>query len=161
MLDRFKIEFRWASIFTAINLVWVYAEKYLGFHDELSYVHPVLSFLLIIPIGVCVFFSLKQKKETYYSGTITWQKAFISGAFLSLLIAALSIGTVYVMTQYISPDFFDNAIKISIEKGADANFVKQSFNLDAYIKDTMMFYLASGVMISAILALVIKSKSNP
>jgi len=160
MLDRFKIEFRWASIFTAINLVWVYVEKYLGFHDELSYLHPVLSFLLIIPIGICIFFSLKQKRETYYSGHITWQKAFMSGAFLSLLIAALSIGTVYVMTLYVSPDFFDNAIKISVEKGANEAFVEQRFNLNAYIKDTMMFYLAAGVMISALMALLIKSKTK-
>ncbi len=160
MLDRFKIEFQWASIFTAINIVWVYFEKYLGFHDELSYLHPVLSFALIIPIGVCIFFNLRQKRESYYSGSITWQKAFMSGAFLSLLIAALSIGTVYVMTQYVSADFFDNAIKMSIEKGADENFVKQSFNLNAYIKDTMMFYLASGIMISALMALIIKSKVN-
>jgi len=160
MLDRFKIEFRWASIFTAINLVWVYIEKSLGFHDELSYIHPVISLVLIVPIGICIYFSLRQKKRSYYSGNITWQKAFISGAFLSLLIAALSIGTVYVMTQYISPDFFETAIELSVQNGANEEFVKQSFNLNAYIKDTMMFYLASGVMISAILALVIKSKSK-
>jgi hypothetical protein len=159
-MDKFKIEFRWASIFTAINLVWVYVEKSLGFHDELSYVHPVLSLLLIFPIAACIFFSLKQKKEKYYSGNITWQKAFISGALLSLLIAALSIGTTYVMSQYISPDFFSNAIQKSVENGADENFVQQSFNLNAYIKDTMMFYLASGIMISAIVALVIKSKAK-
>ena len=160
MLDRFKVEFRWASIFTAINLVWVYIEKSLGFHDELSFIHPVLSFLLILPIGACIFFSIRQKRETYYSGQITWQKAFMSGAFLSLLIAALSIGTVYIMAQYVSPDFFENAIKISVEKGADEDFVKQSFNLNAYIKDTMMFYLASGVMVSAIIALIMRSKTK-
>lgn len=160
MIEKFKIEFKYASVFTAINLVWVYAEKYFGFHDELSYLHPVVSYLLIFPIGLCIVLCLKEKRKEYYSGVITWQKAFISGAFLSLIIAALSIGTSYVMSQYISPDFFDNAIKLSIENGANENFVKQSFNLDAYIKNTMMFYLTLGVMISAIVALVIKSKAK-
>jgi hypothetical protein len=155
-MEKFKIEFKWASIFTAINILWVYAEKYLGLHDEQSFIHPIISYVLIVPITICIFFSLRQKRDDYYSGKITWQKAFLSGALFSLLIAGLSPGTIYVMTQYISPDFFNNAIQTSIEKGSDEKFVNEIFNLNSYIQSTMMLYLSFGVMISAIVGLVVK-----
>ncbi len=158
-MEKFKIEFKWASIFTGINMLWVYAEKLLGFHDEQSFIHPILSYILVFPISVCIFLSLRQKRDQYYSGHITWQKAFLSGALFSLLIAGLSPGTIYVMTQYISPDFFENAIRTSIQKGSDEKFINEIFNLNAYIQSTMMLYLSFGVMVSAIAGLIVKRKS--
>jgi hypothetical protein len=120
---------------------------------------PILSYILVFPISVCIFLSLRQKRDQYYSGHITWQKAFLSGALFSLLIAGLSPGTIYVMTQYISPDFFENAIRTSIQKGSDEKFINEIFNLNAYIQSTMMLYLSFGVMVSAIAGLIVKRKS--
>jgi len=159
-MEKFKIEFKWASIFTAINIIWVYLEKYLGLHDENSFIHPIVSYLVIIPISVCIIFSLRQKRDDYFSGNISWQKAFLSGALFSLLIAGLSPGTIYLMTQFISPDFFENAIRTSLEKGSKENFVNEIFNLNAYIKSTMMLYLSFGVMISALVGFFVKRKSK-
>lgn len=159
-MEKFKIEFKWASIFTAINLVWVYLEKYLGLHDEHIDFHSIVGLVMILPLIFCIYASLKQKREEYYKGRMTWQKAFVSGALLSLLVAGLSVGPVYVMTQYVSPDFFDNAISKSIKRGASPEMAQQFFNLNAYISQAMMFYLAFGVMISAVVGLILKRKST-
>lgn len=160
IMEKFKIEFKWASIFTGINLLWVYAEKYLGLHDEYIDYHSLVGLVMLLPLGFCIYSSLKQKREEYYNGKMTWQKAFVSGALLSLLIAGLSPGSVYVMSEYVSPEFFDNAIAKSMERGATQEMASQFFSLNAYISQTIMFYLAFGVMISAVVGLIIKRKST-
>lgn len=160
IMEKFKIEFKWASIFTGINLLWVYAEKYLGLHDEYIDYHSLVGLVMLLPLGFCIYSSLKQKREDYYNGKMTWQKAFVSGALLSLLVAGLSPGPVYVMAEVVSPDFFDNAIAKSLERGATAEIAKQFFNLNAYISQAIMFYLALGVMISALVGLILRRKST-
>jgi hypothetical protein len=157
-MEKFKIEFKWASIFTGINLIWVYAEKYLGLHDEHIDYHSIVGLVMLLPLSFCIYSSLRQKREEYYNGKITWQKAFVSGALLSLLVAGLSPGPVYVMSQYVSPEFFENAIAKSIARGATPEMANQFFSLNAYISQAIMFYLAFGVMISAAVGLIIKRK---
>lgn len=157
-MEKFKIEFKWASIFTSINLAWFYLEKYLGLHDQYIDYHSIVSLIMILPLGFCIYINLKQKREEYYNGKMTWQNAFFSGALLSLLVAGLSPGPVYVMTQYISPDFFNNAIAKSLERGATPEMANQFFNLNAYITQAIMFYLAFGVMISAVIGLILRRK---
>lgn len=159
-MEKFKIEFKWASIFTAINLIWVYIEKYLGLHDQHIDYHSIVSLVMLIPFALCIFMSLKQKREAYYNGKMTWQKAFLSGALLSLVVAGLSAGPVYVMSQYISPDFFEMAKSESLKRGASDEMVNQFFNLNAYISQAIMFYLAFGVMISAVIGLILKRKDT-
>lgn len=159
-MEKFKIEFKWASIFTGINLVWVYIEKYLGLHDDYIDYHSIVGLVMLLPLGFCIYSSLKEKREVHYKGKMTWQKAFVSGALLSLLVAGLSPGPVYVMTQYVSPDFFENAITKSLERGATPEMANQFFSLNAYISQAIMFNLAFGVMISAVVGLVIRRKSN-
>lgn len=160
LMEKFKIEFKWASIFTGINLLWIYVEKYLGLHDEYVDYHVLVGLVMLLPLVFCIYSSLKQKREEYYNGTITWQKAFLSGALLSLLVAGLSPGPIYVMSTYVSPDFFDNAIAKSIERGTAKEVANQYFNLNAYISQAIMFYLAFGVMISALVGLILRRKST-
>lgn len=159
-MEKFKIEFKWASMFTGINLIWVYIEKYLGLHDEHIDYHSIVGLVILVPFTISIFMSLRQKREEYYEGNITWQKAFLSGSLLSLLVAGLSAGPVYVMTQYISPDFFEIAKAKSINRGATQDMADQFFNLNAYISQAIMFYLAFGIMISAVVGLFLKQKNT-
>ncbi|RRO16795.1 DUF4199 domain-containing protein [Flavobacteriaceae bacterium 14752] len=159
-MEKFKIEFKWASIFTGINLIWVYLEKYLGLHNEHISYHSIVSLIMLLPLSFCIFMSLKQKRQEYYKGEMTWQKAFFSGSLLSLLVAGLSPGPIYVMTQYVSPDFFEVAKTASADRGVPLELTKQLFNLNTYISQAIMFYLAFGVMISAIVGLIVKRNST-
>jgi len=138
----------------------MYTEKYLGLHDEHIEYHSIVGLVIIVPLALSIYLCLKEKKRDYYNGEMTWQKAFLSGALLSLVIAGLSIGTTYVMTQYVSPDFFSVAIEKSVAKGTNREMMEQFFNLNSYISQGIMFYLAFGVMISALMALIIRSKAK-
>lgn len=159
-MEKFKIEFKWASIFTAINLIWIYIEKYLGLHDKYIDYHSIVSLVMLLPLVFAIIMALKQKKRDYYKGEMTWQKAFASGALLSLLIAGLSPGPIYVMSEFVSPNFFEIALSKGIAKGIPEDFAKQLYNLDAYIKSAIFFYLAFGIMISAVVGLIIKKRSE-
>lgn len=159
-MEKFKIEFKWASIFTAINLIWIYVEKYLGLHDEYVDFQSIVSLVMILPLCFVIYMALKQKKKDYYKGEMTWQKAFVSGALLSLLIAGLSPGPIYVMSEFVSPDFFEIAKSKAINNGLPEDFASQLYNLDAYIKSAIMFYLAFGIMIAAVLGLIVKKRSE-
>ncbi|MGX1024529.1 DUF4199 domain-containing protein [Flavobacterium sp. CS20] len=159
-MEKFKIEFKWASIFTGINLIWIYIEKYLGLHDKYIDYQSIVSLVMLLPLSLCIYMSLKQKREDYYKGEMTWQKAFISGSLLSLLVAGLSPGPVYVMSQYVSPDFFEVARTTNVARGMSEKFAEQLFNLNTYISQAIMFYLAFGVMISAVIGLVVKRQST-
>ena len=159
-MEKFKIEFKWASIFTGINLIWIYIEKYLGLHNEYIDYHSIVSLVMLLPLSLCIFMGLNQKRQDYYKGEMTWQKAFLSGSLLSLLVAGLSPGPVYVMAEYVSPEFFLIAKKASAERGVSQKLTKQLFNLNTYISQAIMFYLAFGVMISAIVGLFVKRKSK-
>ncbi|MBS3737729.1 MAG: DUF4199 domain-containing protein [Psychroflexus sp.] len=159
-MEKFKIEFKWASIFTGINLIWIYIEKYLGLHSEYIDYHSIVSLVMLLPLSLCIFMSLSQKRQDYYKGEMTWQKAFLSGSLLSLLVAGLSPGPVYVMAEYVSPEFFEIAQNASAERGVSQKLTKQLFNLNTYISQAIMFYLAFGVMISAIVGLFVKRQSK-
>lgn len=159
-MEKFKIEFKWASIFTAINLIWIYVEKYLGLHDEYVDFQSIVSLVMILPLCFVIYMALKQKKKDYYKGEMTWQKAFVSGALLSLLIAGLSPGPIYVMSEFVSPDFFEIAKSKAINNGLPEDFASQLYNLDAYIKSAIMFYLAFGIMIAAVIGLIVKKRSE-
>lgn len=159
-MEKFKIEFKWASIFTGIHLIWIYIEKYLGLHDEYIDYHSIVGLVILLPLCLVIFLNLKEKREEYYKGKMSWQKAFFSGVLVSLLIAGLSPGPIFVMTEYVSPDFFEIAMTKSSEKGVSSELTKQFFNLNSYIRQAIMFYLAFGVMISAIVGLIVKSKEK-
>lgn len=159
-MDKYKIEFKWASVFTGINLVWIYIEKYLGLHDKYIDYHSIVGLVMVLPLVAVIYVSLKQKKQDYYKGEITWQKAFFSGALLSLLIAGLSPGPVYVMSELVSTNFFELLKSRAINKGLAENFATQLYSLDAYIKNAIMFYLAFGIMISAVVGLLVKKRNK-
>jgi len=42
-MKNYKIEFKWAVIFTLMMLLWMYIEKLAGLHDENINLHPIYS----------------------------------------------------------------------------------------------------------------------
>ena len=157
-MKKFEIELKWATAFTAISVVWVYFEKYLGYHDEFVSSQGVFSFWLLVPHVLIYVVSIREKRERYYNGEITWQKAFISGVILSVVIAGLSPAAIYLMTEVVSPDYISNIIEVRSEQGIPRDGLVQVFNLNAMISQTIFNNLATGVFFSAIIALIFKNK---
>ncbi|WP_127845951.1 DUF4199 domain-containing protein [Psychroflexus aestuariivivens] len=159
-MKKFEIELKWATAFTAISIAWVYLEKYFGYHDEFVSKQALFSLFLIIPQALIYIVSIRQKRERYYNGTITWQKAFLSGVVLSAVIAGLSPAAIYLMVEIISPAFFSNIVEYRAAEGVPREGLEQIYNLNSYITQAIFNNLATGVFLSAIIALVLKKKEK-
>jgi len=157
-MKKFEIELKWASAFTAISIAWVYFEKYLGYHGTNVSSQPIFSFWLMVPQALIYIVAIRQKRERYYGGEITWQKAFISGVVLSAIIAGLSPAAVYLMTEFISPEFMSNIVEVRAEQGVPREGLEQIYNLNTMLRDAIFNNLATGVFFSAIIALFLKNK---
>lgn len=159
-MKKFEIELKWAVAFTAISIAWVYLEKYLGYHAELVSEQGMFSLLLIIPQALIYIISIRQKRERYYNGTITWQKAFLSGVVLSAVIAGLSPGSIYLMAEIISPAFFSNIVEYRAAQGVPREGLEQIYNLNSFISQAIFNNLATGIFLAAIIALILRKKEK-
>ena len=157
-MKKFEIELKWASAFTAISIAWVYFEKFLGYHDEFVSSQAIFSFWLMLPQALIYIVSIYQKRERYYDGEITWQKAFISGVVLSAIIAGLSPAAIYIMVEFVSPEFLSNIVEVRAAQGVPREGLEQIYNLNAMVTQAIFNNLATGVFFAALIALFLKNK---
>jgi hypothetical protein len=61
--------------------------------------------------------ALKDEKVHFYYGTMTYQLGFIAGVVLSLFMALLSPLSRWIATYVITPEYFPNVFKRSLEFG--------------------------------------------
>ncbi|NEV92714.1 DUF4199 domain-containing protein [Psychroflexus sp. YR1-1] len=157
-MKKFDIELKWASVFTALSIAWVYFEKYLGYHDEFVNTQAIFSFWLLIPQALTYVLAIREKREKYYDGQITWQKAFISGVILSAIIGGLSPAAVYIMVEFVSPEYLSNVVEAKAAQGMPREGAEQIYNLNAMVIQAIFNNLASGVFFSAVIALIFRNK---
>jgi len=67
----------------------------------------------------------------------------------------------YITHNYISPQYFQNAINYSVERKVHTQEQADAyFNLNSYIIMASLAGLSMGVVTSAIVALVVRNKTN-
>ena len=162
MMSKIKIELKWAIIFTIVALVWVVLEKVSGLHGKYIDYHLYLTNLFAIPAIIVMVLALKQKKSDFYNGVMTYKQGLISGIVLSIFIALLSPLSQWITTYVITPAYFPNVIKRSVEIGyfkstaeAEANF-----NYKNYALTGVMGALAMGITTTAIAMIFLRTKKN-
>jgi len=78
-MKNFYIELKWAAIFVCALFVWMYIEKLTGLHDVHIAKHLIYTNLFaIIAIAIYVL-ALRDKKQHFYNGLMSWKQGFISG----------------------------------------------------------------------------------
>lgn len=156
-MKNFRIEFRWALIISLFTVIWYYFEKWLGFHHEYIGKEDLFNLLIYIPIAFLYYLEMRDKRKFYYKGYISWQQATLTGGILSALIAVISPLVQYIFKEYISPEFFQTAINHAVEAGRMKRSGAQSlFNYKTFIIQAVFDTLAYGVVISALVALIVK-----
>jgi hypothetical protein len=157
-----KIEIKWAIIFSVMGLVWMLLEKWSGLHDKYIDYHLYLTNLFAIPAIWVMVLALKDKKKSFYNNNIDYKQGLMSGIILSLFIAALSPLTQWITSFVITPEYFPNVIKRSVEIGyykttaeATANFNYKNYAIQGTIAAFVM-----GLVTTAIAMIFIRTKKG-
>lgn len=161
-MKNFKIEVKWAIIFSVAMLIWMMLEKMVGLHDEHIGKHAIYTNLFAIVAIIIYVFALKDKKQTFFNGSMNWKQGFISGIVISVFVAILSPLTQYIISTYVTPDYFQNVIDYAADNGKMTRENAEGyFNLKSYMLQSAFGALAIGVVTSAAVAFFVKSKNPP
>jgi len=160
-MKNLQIEFKWAIIFTIATLAWMLLEKTLGWHDEQIANHDWLTLLFLPFIILMYVLALREKRRRYYNKTITWRQAFLSGLIVSIFAAALSPLAQYITHNYITPEFFVKVKDYSVTNNLmTVNAVNDYYNINNYMMQAALSSLIGGTLISAIVAIFMRRKTN-
>lgn len=158
-----KIEIKWAILFSVMGLAWMFLEKLSGLHSTYIDYHLYLTNLFAIPAIWVMVLALKEKKKVYYNGNISYKQGLISGIILSVIIALFSPITQWITTFIITPEYFPNVIKRSVEIGyykttaeAEANFNYSNYAVQGAIAAFIM-----GLITTSVAMIFIRTKQQP
>ncbi|WP_445455166.1 DUF4199 domain-containing protein [Flavobacterium sp. HNIBRBA15423] len=161
-MEKIKIEIKWAILFSVMGLLWMVLEKLCGLHGKYIDYHLYLTNLFIIPAIWVMVLALKDKKKNFYKGQMTYKQGLISGIILSFFIALISPLTQWITTYVITPEYFPNVIKRSVEIGyfKTVTEAEANFNYPNYAKQGAMGALIMGIITTAIAMIFIRTKNS-
>ena len=159
-MKNLKIEVKWGVLFILAGLIWMIFEKAMGWHDVHLEKHATYT-LIFAPIAIALYvFALVDKKRSFYSGRMNYLEGFISGLVLTLVVVILTPLSQYISHVFISPDYFPNIIRLSVEKGMmTQEEAEVHFTLMSYIQQSLIFAAFMGVVTSAVVAFFVRSRS--
>lgn len=159
-MEKIKIEIKWAILFSLMTLLWMVLEKLSGLHSTYIDYHLYLTNLFAIPAIWMMVLALKNKKRSFYGGQMNYKQGLIAGVILSLIIALLSPLTQWITSYVITPEYFPNVIKRSVELGyyASTEEAQANFNYINYAKQGAIGALVMGVVTTAVAMIFIRTK---
>lgn len=155
-----KIEIKWALIFVIMSLLWMWLEKLSGLHSTHIDKHMYLTNLYAIPAILVYVLALRDKKKKFYQGQMSYSQAFVSGLIITAIVALFSPLTQWITSTIITPEYFPNVIEHSVATGyhTSREEAEAYFNLENYIKQSVIGALIMGLITTAIVALFVRSK---
>ncbi len=160
-MKKLKIELKWALIFVAMTLLWMVLERLSGLHDRNIEMHPVFTNFILIPAITIYVFSLRDKKLNFYKGVMSYQQGFLCGVIISMIVTILNPLTQFIISEIITPDYFNNAIRMVVDSGKMTMESAQAyFNLKSYIMQGMIGVPVMGILTSAIVAAFVRSRKQ-
>ncbi|MBC6366477.1 DUF4199 domain-containing protein [Algoriphagus sp. AK58] len=158
-MKNFQIEIKWGILFVLSGLIWMVLEKSLGWHDVKIEQHATYT-LFYAPIAVLIYvFALRDKKRNFYSGKMNYIQGLISGLVVTFVVVIFTPLSQYISHEFISPDYFPNIIKLSVDKGMMSQEEAEGhFTLLNYIQQSLLFAGFMGLLTSAVVALFTRSK---
>jgi hypothetical protein len=158
-MDKFKLEIKWGLIFVAMSLIWVALERMVGLHDTYIEQHAIYTNLVAIPSILIFVLALREKRNKFYGGSMTYTQGLVSGIIISLIVALLSPLTQWLVATVITPEYFTNAIAYAVGTGKlNQEQAEGFFNLQSYMAQGALGASAMGFLTSAVVTLFIKKK---
>ncbi len=161
-MGRFRIEAKWALIFSLMTLAWMVLEKVSGLHGKYIDYQYYLTNLFAIPAIAVMVLALKDKKQSFFHGNMSYLNGLITGIVLSLFIAILSPLTQWIISYVISPEYFPNVIKRSVELGYYKSVAEAEafFNYKNFAIQSAIGALVMGILTTAIAMIFIRTKGS-
>jgi hypothetical protein len=156
------LEIKWAIFFSLMTLAWMFLEKVSGLHSTYIDYHLYLTNLFAIPAIWMMVLALKDKKKNFYHGQMSYTQGLVSGIILSVFIALISPLTQWVISYVITPEYFPNVIKRSVEIGyfATTEEAEAQFNYPNYAKQSAIGSLFMGILTTVIAMLFLRTKNK-
>ncbi|PKP00963.1 MAG: DUF4199 domain-containing protein [Bacteroidetes bacterium HGW-Bacteroidetes-6] len=161
-MKNIKIEIKWAFIFSLMTLFWMLLEKLSGLHGKYIDYHLYLTNLFAIPAIIVMVMALKNKKRSFYSGQMSYKHGLITGFILSVIIALFSPLTQWITSYIITPGYFPNVTKRSVELGYYKTIAEAEayFNYKSYAIQGAIGALIMGIVTTAIAMIFIRTKKK-
>ena len=162
MMNKYKIEIKWAFIFIAVSLLWMLLEKLSGLHSTHIDKHLYLTNLFAIPAIWIFVLALKDKKKKFYNGQMDFKQGFISGVIITLIVTLFSPLTQWIISYVITPEYFPNVIEHSLKTGyyETRDEAEAFFNYKNYALQSTIGALAMGIVTSLIVAFFVRTKNK-
>lgn len=158
-MNNYRIEIKWGLIFVVMMLLWMLGERLVGLHDALIAQHPTWTNLVAIPAVILYYLGLRDKRDNFYEGKMTWGQGFKAGLIITAIVAILSPVSQWLTANVITPDYFANAIAYSVESGnTSLEEAEAFFNYQSYVVMGLIGAIFMGVVTSAIVALFVRRK---
>ncbi|MDW3192439.1 MAG: DUF4199 domain-containing protein [Cytophagales bacterium] len=153
-MKSFKTELKWALIFGATLLIWMWGEKALGYHDEKIDQHMIVTNLFFIPAVVLYVLAILDKRKRHYDGKMNYKQGFLSGLIMTGIFTLFVPLTQVITSLIITPAYFDNVISYVVEHNMmTVEAAQDQFNLTSYIIQGMIAFPITGAITSAIVAI--------
>lgn len=150
-------ELKWAVVFFATALLWMFLERLAGLHSTHIDKHMIYTNLFAIPAIVVYVFALLDKRKRDYGGQMSYKQSFISGLIITLIVTILNPLTQYLISTVITPDFFRNAIKHAVNAGemtrseAGSYYTLKNYIIQGFIGTPVM-----GIFITAVVSFFVR-----
>lgn len=161
-MKNLKVELKWALIFMVTLLAWMLLERIAGLHDRYIEQQQYLTMLFIVPAVYVYFEALRDKKRVTYGGQMTYWQGFKSGVIISVIIAACSPLTQWLVSYVVTPSYFANVIDYSVKTGyyKTVEEAQAYFNYRNYAIQSVVWALAMGVATTAVVAALVSRKGR-
>lgn len=158
-MQKYLTEIRWGLIFTAVMLLWMWAEQLVGLHGRYIADHATYTNLFAIPAILVYVLALRQKKARDYSSSMSWKQGMQAGLIITLVVVLLSPGAQWLTHTVITPDYFANVQAYAIAQGmmTEAEAVAY-FSLNNYMLQSVIGAAIMGVLTSVIVAFFLRTK---
>ncbi len=157
-IRHFKIELKWAIIYTIMFLVWTLLEKTLGWHEG-DIANKQWLTLFFIPFAIAMYWlAMKETRRRVYKRVITWRQCFMSGVLMAIFVALLSPIAVYIIQNFITPENFETVANHSVTNNLlKIEQANNLLNIDNYRWQTAIGAFVIGVITSFISASILKT----
>ncbi len=146
-MSEYKIEIKWAVVFSVMMLAWMVLERLTGLHDQHIDQHATFTNFVSVPaIGIYVL-ALLDKRRQCHRGHMSYGQGVKAGLFLTLFVTALTPLVQWLTSTFITPDFFANASRYAVQ-------TKQLSSAAAAEYFTLKSYLLQGVIGSFVMGLI-------